>query len=49
MRQRMSEYFPEIEVSLDQTPPPVTHSDDARRYPTRNRQPPQRFAEESWD
>ena len=48
MRQHMSDYFLEIEVSLDQTPPPVTHSDNARRYPTRNRQRPQRFAEESW-
>ena len=26
MCHRMSDYFPEIEVSIDQTPTPVTHS-----------------------
>ena len=49
MRHRMSDYFPEIEISIDQTPTPVTHSHNERRYPTRNRQPTQRFSEESWN
>ena len=49
IRQRMSDYFPAIEVSLDQMLTPVTRSDNEKRYPTRNRQPPQCFAEESWD
>ena len=49
MRQRISDYFPDIEVSLDQMPTPVTHSNNERRYPTRNIQPPQCFAEESWE
>ena len=49
MRHRMCDYFPEIEVSIDQTPTPVTHSHNERRYPTRNRQPTQHFSEESWN
>ena len=42
----MSDYFSEVEVLSDQMPTPVTYSNN-ERYPTRNRQPPQRFAEES--
>ena len=46
---RMSDYFPEIEVSIDQMPTTVTHYHNERRYLTRNRQPPQHLAEESWN
>ena len=43
MHHCMSDYLPKIVVSIDQTPTPVTHSHNERRYLTRNRQPPQLF------